>query len=71
MTKRLCAYGDCDETIARITMNYRNETRHAFCCEEHAISWLNNRLAVINRDWAKTCAEQGVTPQSAIRIVEK
>lgn len=62
MTQRLCAYGNCDETTFRITMNYRKEERPAFCCEEHAIGWLQNRLAVIQRNWSAVCADQGVTP---------
>jgi len=39
----LCAYGDCHETQVCVSINYRNEERPRFCCEEHAALWLIGR----------------------------
>jgi hypothetical protein len=48
--ERLCAYGDCPETTVAISMNYRNDERPTFCCEEHAIKWLARRLGILERN---------------------
>jgi hypothetical protein len=48
--ERLCAYGDCHETTVLISLNYRNEERPTFCCEAHAIKWLQYRQAIHERN---------------------
>ncbi len=43
--ERICQYGNCHETNITITVNYRNEERPAFCCEDHAALWLMRQRA--------------------------
>jgi hypothetical protein len=47
MKDHLCDWGDCENTDVAISINYRNEERPRFCCEEHAANWLIRRSALV------------------------
>ncbi len=41
MSAKICDYGNCDKTEARVIVTLRSHfTRGSFCSIEHAVKWL-------------------------------